>query len=140
VDAPLNGRIVDHQLKALVEPLAVGQQIVQIALSDDRAQRRLCHLGYSEWIVLDVDNRPHWIYHAEVNDSIHFDRDVVAGYAILRGHGHSDDLQVDLLQSICEGHHYGESRAANALADPAESEDQTALKLFDNSDANRGTH
>ena len=57
VHAPLHGRAVDHQLQALVELLAVGEQIVQVALADDRPQRGLRHLGDGEAVVLDLDDR-----------------------------------------------------------------------------------
>ncbi len=42
--APAHRRTVDHQLQALVELLPVGQQIVQLALADDRPQGGLRHL------------------------------------------------------------------------------------------------
>jgi hypothetical protein len=48
LDAPPGGRAVEHQLEALVELLAVGQQVVELALADDRAQRGLRHLRDGE--------------------------------------------------------------------------------------------
>ena len=43
-----SGGAVDHQLQALVEVLAVRQQVVELALADDRAQRRLGDLADRE--------------------------------------------------------------------------------------------
>ena len=57
VHAPAHRGAVDHQLQALVELLAVGEQVVQLALADDRAQRGLRHLRDREPVVLDVDDR-----------------------------------------------------------------------------------
>ena len=61
VDAPVQRRAVDHQLQALVELLAVGQQVVEVALADDRAQRGLGDLTDRGQVVLDVDGHAHRI-------------------------------------------------------------------------------
>src|SRR5205823_5411908 len=83
VDAPVERGAVDHQLEALVQPFAVGEQVVEVALADDRPQRRLRHLADRGPVVLDVDRGGHRVDHLEVHDRVHPDRDIVVGDPVL---------------------------------------------------------
>ena len=89
---PGDGGTVDHQFQAAVELFAVGEQIVQLALADDRSQRGLGHLFDGEQIVLHLDHRLHRVDHPEIHHRVHPHGHVVAGNALLSRNRHRDDL------------------------------------------------
>src|SRR5699024_9567562 len=130
VDAPVDGRVVDHDRQAPIEPFAVGQQIVELALADDRAQGGLGDLADGEPVVLDIDDGLARIDDLEVDDGIYADGDVVAGDALLSRHRRGHDLDVDLLESVYEGHDRLHPRFLGIGIPPAEAEDHSPLVLF----------
>ncbi len=129
--APADGGAVDHQFQALVEFLAVGQQVVQVALADDGPQGGLGHLGDGEAVVLDVDQGRGGVDDLEVDDRVDADRDVVAGDALLGRDRQGDDLQIDLVQAVHDRNDQGETGPAHLRAEPAEPEHHTPLVLLD---------
>src|ERR1700682_4183009 len=131
VHTPAQRGAIDHQLQTLIEALAVGEQVVQVALADDRTQRRLCDLAYSRHVVLYVDSHPDRLRDIEIDDGIHPDRHVVAGDAVLGGHGHRDDLHVHLLEAIGDREQHRESRSTHAVLYTSESKDDTSFELLD---------
>ena len=135
VYAPAQRGTVEHHRQALVEAFTVGEQVIEVALADDRAQRGLRDLADRGHVVLDVDGDPYRIAHVEVDDGVDPDGDVVAGDAVLGGHGHRDDLHAHLLQAISQRHQQHESGSAHTVLYPAEPEDDAALELFDDPEA-----
>src|SRR5690606_30482964 len=131
VDTPVQCRAVDHQLEALVQPLAVGQQVVQVALADDAPQRRLRHLGHREPVVLHTDDGLHRVDHLEVDDRVDPDGDVVPGDAVLRGHRQRHDLHVDLPHAVDDRDDPRQPGFTRGSDDAAEPEDQTGYVLGD---------
>src|SRR6188508_3355545 len=60
------GSLVDDLLQVLVEPLALGEQLIEIRLAEHRAQRGLGDLRGGEQEVLDLDDRLVRVDHPEV--------------------------------------------------------------------------
>src|SRR5678815_2344194 len=56
----------EHHLEPLIEVFPVGQQVVELALPNDRAKRSLRHLGDGELVVLHLDHCTHGVDHPEV--------------------------------------------------------------------------
>ena len=103
---------VDDLLELGVDLVPFGQQLVQVAVADHRSQRRLGDLGHREGVVLHVDERLDRVDDPVVDDRVHPHRDVVAGDALLAGHGRRDDLHVDLAQPVSERVNPGQPRLA----------------------------
>src|SRR5262249_38287521 len=131
VDAPLERGAVDHDLESFVEPLSIGQQVIELALADHGAQRRLCDLGHGVSVVLDVHDGPNGVGDVEVNNRIDLYRYVVFGDAVLRGNGHRDDLHVDLAETVDAWRDQVQARAADRWHNASEPEDEPSLVLLD---------
>ncbi len=129
--APAQRRTVDHHFQALVELLPVGEQVVEVALADDGAQRGLGDLGDREAVVLDLDHRVGGVHDLEVDHRVHPDRHVVVGDALLGGHRHRDDLHVDLTHPVDTRDDHGEPRLARGRHQPAQPQHDTPFVLLD---------
>ncbi len=126
--APGLGRLVDDLLQLLVEPLALGEQLVELGLAEHRAQRRLGDLRGGEEEVFDLDDRLARVDDAEVGDRVDAGGDVVAGDHLLRRDVERDRPQVDLDHPVDERDQQDQARAL--LGDQAaEAEDDAALVL-----------
>ena len=75
--------------------LALGQQLVEVRLAADAAQRRLRDLRRGVEVVLHLHNRAVGVEDAEIEHGAYFDGDVVAGDDVLRGHVEGDGPQVE---------------------------------------------
>ena len=69
-----------------VEPLALGQQLVELVLAEHRAQRGLRELAGGLEELRDLDHRLLRVDHAEVQHRVDLHRDVVARDHVLRRH------------------------------------------------------
>ena len=56
LDAPRIGLVIEDVLQLLVQPIARGQQVVELGLSEHAAQRRLRELRRGVGVVLDLDD------------------------------------------------------------------------------------
>jgi hypothetical protein len=83
LDPPRLRLLVDDLLEALVEPLALGQQGVELRLAQDGSQGGLGDLEGCADEVLDLEHRAPGIDHAEVDDRRDLHRHVVARYHVL---------------------------------------------------------
>jgi hypothetical protein len=77
-DAPCLGLLVEDVLDVGVELVALGQHLVEIVLAQNPAQRGLRQLAGRSEIIEDLNHRALGVDHAEIDDGVHFDRDVVA--------------------------------------------------------------
>ena len=124
---PWLGVLVDDDLEPLVDGLALGQQLVQGGLAEDRAQRRLGDLGSGVDIVQDLGHGTLRVDDAEVDHRDDLDRDVVAGDDLLGGDLEGDGAEVDLDQPVdAEGDDEEEPRPLER-DQAAEPEDDPAL-------------
>ena len=126
--APGLGRLVDDLLQLFVEPLALGEQLVELGLAEHRAQRGLGDLRGGEQEVFDLDDRLGRVDHAEVGDRVDAGRHVVAGDHLLRRDVERHRAQVDLDHPVDERDQQDQPRAL--LGDQAaEPEDHAAFVL-----------
>src|SRR5207249_1751717 len=78
-----------------VDLLPLREQLVQLGLTAHAAQRGLRVLRGSEEIVLHLDDGAVQVDHAEVEDRVHLERDVVLGDDVLGRDVHGDRPEID---------------------------------------------
>jgi hypothetical protein len=79
-----------------VDLVAVDEEVVELDLTEDAAQRGLGDLGGGHQVVLDGHHRAHRVDHVEVGDGVHPQGDVVLGDDVLGRDVGGDGLEVDL--------------------------------------------
>ena len=130
LDTPVDGGDVEDLADVEVDPVGLGQRLVQGVLADDLAQRGLGDLVDRGVDVLDRDDRLHRVDDPEVGDRRHVDADVVAGDDALRLDRHRDDPQRHPVQHVDERD--DEPQPGLAYAEhPAEPEQHALLVLLD---------
>ena len=110
------------------------QQVVELHLAEHAAQRRLRELRRRVVVVLDLDDRPARIHHAEVDDRVDLHRHVVARDDVLRRHVHDDRAQADADHAIDRREDEDDARALRLRQQLAEPEDDAALVLVQDLD------
>jgi len=120
-------------LQFLVDLVPLGQNLVQLGLADDVAQRGLGDQRGGPEVVEDLDHRIVGIDHPEVDNGVHADRHVVARDHLLRGNVHRDHAQVYFDHAI---HDWDDEEQAGPLSadQPAEAEDHAPFVLLDDLD------
>ena len=98
------------------EPLALGEQLVEVGLAQDAAQRGLRLLAGGVEVVLDLDHGLQRVHHAEVDDRVHLHADVVAGDHVLGRHVEDDGAQADPHHAVDGPGHDDEARALGLRA------------------------
>ena len=86
LDAPALCRVVQDCLDVRIELFALGEHVVQLVLTDYRAQRGLRELTGCLDAILHLNDGFLGVNDAEVNDRVHFHRHVVATDHVLRRH------------------------------------------------------
>ena len=109
--APGVGVLVDHLLQTRRQALALGEQLVEVGLAQDAAQRRLRLLARGVEVVLDLDDRLQRVHHAEVDDRVHLHADVVARDHVLGRHVEHDRAQAHAHHAVDGPGHDDEARA-----------------------------
>src|SRR5262252_3270227 len=99
-DAPLVGVAVQNLLQPHVQLFARGQQFVQLGFAEHGTQRGLGQLRSGVEIVLDFVYGEARLQHAEVDDGVDRDRDVVARNYVLRRHVHRNSSQTDAHHAV----------------------------------------
>ena len=133
LDAPRLGRLVDDVLQALVHVVALAQQLVEVGLAEDAAQRGLRDERRRADVVGDLDDGHLGVEDAEVDDGVHLHRHVVPGDDVLAGHVHRHHAQVDLHHAVHERQDEEQPRPAGAHQ-TAQAEDHAALVFLDDLD------
>ena len=126
LDAPDVGRCVEDLLDIDVQPVALGEQLVELVLAEHGAQRRLRHLPRRFHVILDVDDGLLRIDDAEVDDRVHLHGNVVARDEVLRRHVEHLGAQIDADHLLHDRDQDDESRSFDAI-EAAEHEDHAAL-------------
>ena len=127
---------VEDLLQLLVQPVALGQQIVELRLSEHAAQRGLRELRRGVDVILDLDDGPARIDHAEIDDRIHLHRDVVARDDVLRRHVVDDGAQADAHDAIDRPEDQDDARALSAAGSSLPSRKMTP-RSYSGEDLNR---
>ncbi|MNC40922.1 hypothetical protein D3C75_896640 [compost metagenome] len=136
LDAPGVGLRVEHLLDVGVEPLALGQHVVQLVLAEHRAQGGLRQLAGRRLVVLDLDDRLLRIEHPVVDHRVDLHRDVVTGDHVLGRHIQHDGAQIDAHHLLDAGDEDDQSRSLD-LPEAAELEHHPALVLAQDAEHRR---
>ena len=137
LDAPRLGLLVDDLLQLLVEPLALGQELVEVGAAEHGAQRRLGDLRGGRRERLDRRHRRRRVDDAEVADRGDPGRDVVARDQLLGRDRHRDRPQVDAHHPVHAGPQGDEPGPADRQQ-PAEAEHHGPLVLAQDAQAEQG--
>ena len=129
--------MVQHRLDVAIELLALRQQLVELVLAKDCAQRRLRELAGRFVEVRHLDDRELRLHYPEIHDRVHLHRDVIAGDHVLRRHVEHPGSQIDAHHLLDRWHHEDQPRPLHA-AEAAEEEDHPALVLAQNLDRRDG--
>jgi CheY-like chemotaxis protein len=133
LDAPSVGLVVEDPLDVSVQALALGEQLVQIVLSEHRAQGGLGELAGGHLEFLDLDDRFFGVDHLEIEHRIDAHGDVVLGDQVLFGDIHGDHAQVDANELLDRRDDDDEPGSFDRLK-TAEEEDHATLILGQDSD------
>jgi hypothetical protein len=95
--------LVDDRLQAVVDLVALGQQLVEVDLAEHAAEGGLRDLRGRDEVVLHLDDGLGGVHHAEVGDGVDLHRHVVLGDDLLRRHVQGDGPQVHLHRLVDEG-------------------------------------
>ena len=114
-------------LQPAVQLLALGEQIVQFHFAQNRAQRGLRQLLDGVAIILQFHERLLRADHAEINNGIHLQRNVIAGNDVLRGHIPGHHAQGNPHQLIDRPEDEDQSRPFITALKPSQAEDHRPL-------------
>jgi hypothetical protein len=129
------GVAVDDGLNALVEGLAVGEELVEIDLAEDGAEGGLGELGGLVDVVCDLDDRFDGVDDAEGDDGVDLEGDVVAGDDVLRGDLHRFLTERDADDTVDGAEDEDNARACGVVTDASEPEDDGTLVFAEDLDA-----
>ena len=125
---------VDDGLDALVELVAVGEDLVEVDFAEDGAECGLGELRGLIDVVGDLDDGLDRIDDAQSDDGVDLQRDVVAGDDVLRGDFHGLLAERDADDGVDGAEDQDDAGAGGVVADAAETEDDGALVLLENLD------
>src|SRR5918994_4108414 len=128
------GLLIYDALEFVVYLLPIGQEVIEILLSEHAAQGGLGDLAGGKHVVLDLYYALVGVCDPEVDNGVDAGGDVVAGYDILGRDVHGDGPKVYLDHPVHERPQEEQSRSLGSPLYPAESEDNTPLVLLDHLD------
>src|ERR1035437_6749817 len=133
-DAEGRGVAVDDGLDALVELVAVGEDLVQFDLAEDGAKGGLGELRGLVDVVGDLDDGFDRIDDAQGDDGVDLEGDVVAGDDVLRWNLHGFLAEADADDGVHRAEDEDDAGTGGVVADAAETEDDGAFVLFEDLD------
>jgi len=95
--------LIKYLLQLLIQLIALGEQVVQLNLSQDIAQSGLGEQRSGQLVVLHLDHGLCRIDHPVVDDCIHFDAHIVPGYDHLLGNVDGENPQVEEYDPVNDG-------------------------------------
>src|ERR1039457_2665319 len=110
-DSPSICLRVKRLLDVDVEPLPLGEHVVQFVFTQNRTQRGLRQLAGCEKVVLHLDNRLLRVDHAEIHHRVNLDRNVVPGNHVLARHIHDHRAQTHFDHLLDAGNNQHQPRA-----------------------------
>ena len=121
--------LVEDRLDARVEHVAVRQQLVELHLAEDRAERRLRELRRLVAVVEHLDHGAPRLDDAKEDDRVDLQRDVVARDDVLRRHLERLLSQRDAHHPVDGGEDQEDARTFCVRQQPSQSEDHAAFVL-----------
>ena len=119
----------DLRLQLVVDVLSVGEEIVELVASDDRAQARHCDALAGEPKVVHSDDGLDRVVHPEVDDGVDLQGDVVGRDRRLGGNVDHLDPEVHLDDPVDCRNAEDQARALGLRTDPPETEEHRPLVL-----------
>src|SRR5262249_32868295 len=129
LDPPWIGVLVQNLLQALVQLLALAQQVVQSYFAEHRTKRRLRQHRRRIQIIFYFDDGPAWVHHPKINDCVHFDCDVVFGDDVLCRNIHRNRAETHANDAVDRPENPDQAGTLRLRKKPADAEDDTALVL-----------
>ena len=105
LDTPRLRMLVEDVLQLLIQPIALGEEVVELRLTQHAPERRLRELERRVLIVLDFHNRPARIDHPIVQNRAHLDRHVVPRDDVLRRYFEGDRPEADAHHTVDRHEH-----------------------------------
>src|SRR5258708_407760 len=131
LDAKRRGVAVDDGLDADVQGFAVSQETVEVDFAQHRAQGGLSKLRGLVDVVGYFDDGLGGVNYAEGDDGVYFQRDVVAGYDVLRGNLHRFLPQTDANNLVERAEDPDDAGALGCFLHASQSKDNAPLVLFE---------
>src|ERR1035441_1399293 len=125
---------VNDGLDALVELVAVRENLVQFDFAEDGAESRLGELRGLVDVVGDLNDGLDWIDDAQRNDGVDLEGDVVAGNDVLRRDFHGLLAKADADDGVDRAEDEDDAGTRGIVANATETEDHGALVLFEDLD------
>src|SRR4030095_1595512 len=121
--------LVQNLLQPLIQFLSLAEQIIERHFTEHRAKCRLRKLRGRIQIVLYVNDGPARVHHAEINDGIHLDADVIFSNDILGRYIHRDRAQADAYDAVDRKKDQDQSRPFRLRQQPPNSKNYSSLVL-----------
>ena len=118
---------IENTLQTQVNLVAVRQQFVEFLLAEHRAQGSLRELRSLIDVIGDFHHRLIGIDHAQENNRVDFQRDVVAGDDVLRRNFQRFLPQRNAHHAVDRAEHQNDARALGLAQQAPEPEDDAAL-------------
>ena len=128
------GVTVDDGLDALVEGLAMGEQLVEVDLAQDGAEGGLGELRGLVDVVRDLDDGAGGVDDPQGDDGVDFEGDVVAGDDVLRRDFHCFLTKAHPDNLVERAEDEDDARAGGGLLHAAKAEDDGSLVLLEDLD------
>ena len=130
LDPPGLRLCIDNALKLGIDLVALGEQVIEQALTEHAPKGGLCNHGGRVEVILDGHDRLLRLIDTEVNHRIDLDGDVVLGDDILGWHVHRDRSEAHPLEVVDEGNDDDDARTVpteDAPREASESKDHGSL-------------
>ena len=119
--------MIEDALQPQIDLVAVRQQFVEFLFAQHRAQSSLRKLRSLVDVIRDFDHRLIGIDHAQENDRVHFQSDVVAGDDVLRRNFERFLPQRNPHHAVDRGEDQNHARTLGCAQQAAKPEDDAAL-------------
>src|SRR6266478_939876 len=131
LDAPGFGVLIENDLQFAVDLVTLGENFVQVKLSDDAAQRGLRQLRSGVLKICHLRQRQIGIHHTEVTYRVYFNRDVVVGDDVLRWNVQRFETQADAIERFDRPENKIHATAFGHWQQTPEPKNDSAFPFFD---------
>src|SRR6266478_7012542 len=131
LDAPGFGILIENDLQFAVDIVTLGENFVQVKLSDHTAQRGLRQLRSGILKICDLRQRQIGIHNAEVTYRVYFNGDVVVSDDVLRRNVERFEAQTDAIKGFDGPENKIHSAAFGLRQQTSEPKNYTAFPFFD---------
>ncbi len=131
--------LVNDVPQPLIDPVAMGQELIEVRLAQHTPQRGQGQLLGGQGVFLNLHDRAFWIHHVKVHHRVHVDGHVVPGDDLLGFQDHRSGAQVNLDQVVNPGQDQVEAWFSDT-DELAKAEQHAALVLVHGLDGRDNEH